>query len=229
MTEVLPAHTLLDGRFEILECLQNRPGAPTYKAKDQHTGQPVIVKSLDLSALPDWTLAEQFQAEIDFMKVLQHPRIPGFVGAFKQGEIQYLVTAFIPGQSVRQKIASGWKLNEPEAIQLAQDALDILLYLHTLAPPVIHRDIKPANVILGADEQLYLIDFGAVWKEQVSAESGSAAGTFGYMPPEQSVNQMTPASDLYALGVTLVELLSGAAPAEMPREGLHLKIGRAHV
>jgi serine/threonine protein kinase len=88
--------------------------------------------------------------------------------------------------------------------------------LHARVPPVLHRDIKPANVILRPDGAPVLVDFGAVRTVfRAAAEGGSTVvGTFGYMPFEQYMGQASPASDLYALGATLLHVITGRGPAE---------------
>jgi serine/threonine protein kinase len=88
--------------------------------------------------------------------------------------------------------------------------------LHARVPPVLHRDIKPANVILRPDGAPALVDFGAVRTVFRTAEEGGSTvvGTFGYMPFEQYMGQASPASDLYALGATLLHLITGRGPSE---------------
>ncbi len=96
-------------------------------------------------------------------------------------------------------------------------------YLHQLNPPVLHRDIKPSNLILGEDEQVYLVDFGAVQDSAVK-EGGTftVVGTYGYTAIEQFGGRAVTASDLYALGATLIHLLTGIAPADLPQKDLRI-------
>ena len=102
--------------------------------------------------------------------------------------------------------------------------LTTLAYLHGLSPPVIHRDIKPANVMLRLDGRPVLVDFGAVgdWTTRVGHGSLTVAGTVGYMAPEQAMGAAGPASDLFALGATMVHALTHCHPADLPRRGLRL-------
>jgi hypothetical protein len=110
-------------------------------------------------------------------------------------------------------------------IQLGLNLLDVLEYLHGLDPPVIHRDIKPANIIVTADGTPRLVDFGAVQAEILDETGGSTiVGTAGYVSPEQLMGRAEPASDLYALGVTLVHLLTGVPPTELPTNGFELEL-----
>lgn len=118
----------------------------------------------------------------------------------------------------------GKNLHQQQVRKIAVDVLNILVYLHQLSPPVLHRDIKPSNLILGEDEQVYLVDFGAV--QDKAAKEGATftvVGTYGYTPMEQFGGRAVPASDLYALGATLIHLLTGTAPADLPQRDLRIQ------
>jgi serine/threonine protein kinase len=93
-----------------------------------------------------------------------------------------------------------------------------------LSPAVLHRDIKPSNIIWGKNRQAYLVDFGAV-QEKAKAEGATftVVGTGGYAPPEQLWGRAVPGSDLYALGATLIHLLTGTAPVNLPQREMHLQ------
>jgi serine/threonine protein kinase len=98
-----------------------------------------------------------------------------------------------------------------------------LVYLHSQSPSVVHRDIKPNNLIWGEDDQIHLVDFGAVQAEVTAGRTMTVVGTYGYMPPEQFGGRTVPASDLYGLGTTLLFLLTGTNPGDLPRKGLQLQ------
>ena len=112
---------------------------------------------------------------------------------------------------------------------MATAILEILGYLHDRQPPVIHRDIKPSNVLLtnrsgNSAGQAYLVDFGSV--QTLAARDGGTmtiVGTYGYMPPEQFGGRTTSASDLYSLGATLIYLVTGQHPADLPQDDLRLQ------
>jgi hypothetical protein len=102
----------------------------------------------------------------------------------------------------------------------------VLAYLHGRAPPVIHRDIKPSNVLLRANGTTALIDFGGVraaWQPR-GAAGATVVGTFGYMAPEQFAGQAGPTSDLYALGATLLHLVTGHPPSDFPFDSGRIEI-----
>jgi hypothetical protein len=108
------------------------------------------------------------------------------------------------------------------ARSIAAQVLEVLFYLGCLKPPVVHRDIKPANLVLDPDGQVRLVDFGAVKEAAARASTigSTVAGTFGYMAPEVIYGTGEPRSDLYSLGMTLVTLLTGLAPTELPQKRL---------
>jgi serine/threonine protein kinase len=115
-------------------------------------------------------------------------------------------------------------LTEEQVRSIAIQLLEILTYLHSLNPPVLHRDIKPSNIIVGKDKRVYLVDFGAVADPTaVEGATFTVVGTAGYAPLEQFYGKAVPASDLYALGATLIHLLTGTAPADLPQNNLRIQ------
>ncbi len=131
---------------------------------------------------------------------------------------------YIPGQSLQEMLDQGKRFTEKQAIYLAKDILEILITLHELSPPVFHRDIKPSNLILGSDKHFYLVDFGAV-QDRAKAEGASftVVGTSGYVAPEQLWGKTVAASDLYALGATLIHMLTGVPPGDLPQRNLRVQ------
>ncbi len=116
----------------------------------------------------------------------------------------------------------GWRVSEEEVKAITRQMLDILNYLHRLNPPVIHRDIKPQNIIRNSKNRIYLVDFGAVQALYNQTFAKTFVGTLGYMPPEQFRGETCFASDLYALGATLLFLLTHRNPAELPQKRLKI-------
>jgi len=91
---------------------------------------------------------------------------------------------------------------------------------------VVHRDIKPSNILRGPDGKISLVDFGGVLDQARDKGGSTIVGTFGYMAPEQLHGQATPATDLYALGATIVALAGGIEPEDVPRKGLRMDLER---
>ena len=131
----------------------------------------------------------------------------------------YLVMDFIEGETLEDYLAKkGGKLSIAEALDIGIKLCTVLDYLHTRQPPIIFRDLKPANIMLGNNDIVYLIDFGIarLFKPGQSQDT-TAFGSVGYAPPEQHGKaRTTPGADIYSLGATLHQLLSGDDPANTP-------------
>jgi hypothetical protein len=126
------------------------------------------------------------------------------------------VQELVPGESLAAALRRGARWNETQVRDLAARVLVILEHLHGQSPPVIHRDLKPSNILRRPDGGVTLVDFGLV-RDVARPEGGStvSAGTPGYAPLEQFAGRAVPATDLYALGATLVALLARRDPADL--------------
>ena len=230
---MLQAEQILQERYQLSHQLGNNPSRQTWLAFDlaAEPRQPVIVKLLPFSPQTQWDDLKLFEREAQVLKHLNHPRIPRYRDYFSVdkeagGGLPWfgLVQDYISGSSLQQLLNSGRRFSEAEAKEIATQLLNILIYLHELSPPVLHRDIKPSNIIWREDGQVYLVDFGAV-QEKAKAEgvTFTVVGTGGYAPPEQLWGRAVSASDLYALGATLIHLLTGTAPAHLPQHRMRLQ------
>lgn len=172
-----------------------------------------------------------FERESQVLKNINHPRIPQYRDYFSVDDVEGsglrwfgLAQEYIPGGSLQQRLDTGKRFTEKEVRSIATQILQILISLHELSPPFLHRDLKPSNLILGKDNQIYLVDFGAV-QDRAKAEGATftVVGTSGYAPPEQLWGKAVPASDLYGLGATLIHLLTGISPAELPQHQMRIQ------
>ncbi len=222
---------LLKNRYELQEILGRGGFAVTYRAIDTESGEECAVKCLSFRKIEEWKTWELFEREARILKNLNHPKIPRYIDFFTQETGQdvelYLVQAYVAGKSLAQLVQEGRHFTEAEAVRLALKVCDLLNYLHSLSPPIVHRDIKPGNILLDAEDRLSLIDFGAVKDTLLSSSSQSSGaptvvGTYGYMPLEQIEGRALPQSDLYALGMTLVYILSHKEPTDIEKSGLEL-------
>lgn len=224
---------LLAQRYQLEKKLGQNAGRQTWLAQDicLSPPQPVVVKLLAFNPQMHWDELKLFERETQVLQHLNHLRIPDYRGSFtieKQlgdGLPWFgLVQDYIPGDSLQTLLDQGKRFTEADVCQIAESILEILIYMHELSPPVFHRDIKPSNLILGQDGQIYLVDFGAV-QDRATAEgvTFTVVGTSGYAPPEQLWGKVVPASDLYALGATLIHLLTGIAPADLPQHQMRLQ------
>lgn len=227
-----PGQVICD-RYQLVEKLNDNPVRQTWLATDLSSRESeaevaeVIVKLLAVEGSVQWDHVKLFEREAQVLKQLDHPQIPRYRDYFCLDEKPLwfgLVEEYIPGYSLKQLLVQGKKFSEAEIRQIAIALLDTLIYLHELSPPVLHRDIKPSNVIWGEDGEIYLVDFGAVQDKAASEGSTfTVVGTYGYTPLEQFGGRAVAASDLYALGATLIHLVTGVAPAELPQKELRLQ------
>ncbi|MDY6782537.1 MAG: serine/threonine-protein kinase [Cyanobacteriota bacterium] len=168
---------------------------------------------------------ELFEREAETLgRIGNHPQVPRLLDYFEHNRDFYLVQEYVSGNNLQQEIKRNGPLSEAGVRQFLQEILPMLQYIH--AQRVIHRDIKPANLIRRAqDKKLVLIDFGAV-KNQVNtpvanntsdqtALTSFAIGTPGFAPPEQMALRPVYASDVYAVGVTCIYLLTAKSPKDL--------------
>ncbi len=227
-----PDRPVWQQRYQLERQLSQRSGRHTYLAQDLLTSERVVIKLLLFGPDFDWADLKLFEREAQILQTLSHPAIPQYRDHFeislKGGRGLALVQTYIEAPSLQECIEQGRRFAEPEVRGLAKALLGILIYLHQLHPPVIHRDLKPSNILLGSDQQVYLVDFGSV-QAAAPREQGSytVVGSYGYMPLEQFGGRTVPASDLYSLGATLIHLLTGQHPADLPQEGSRILFEQA--
>jgi uncharacterized protein YjbI with pentapeptide repeats len=203
------------GYQAIAELGRNREaGRITYKANALLTNRQVVIKEFRFAASgANWSGFKAYEREIAIIQQISHSRIPRYLDSFETPQGFCLVQEYKNAPSLAERNS----FNPEEVKQIAVSVLEILLYLQQRVPPIIHRDIKPENILV--DEQLnaYLVDFGfARIRSEEVALSSVAAGTPGFMPPEEMFNRpLTEASDLYSLGVTLIGLLTGTRSVDI--------------
>jgi serine/threonine protein kinase len=230
---MLQVEQVLQGRYQLQKQLGNNAGRQTWLAVDlaTQTRERVIVKLLPFSPQLHWDDLKLFEREAQVLKHLNHPCIPKYRDYFSteasnSGDLPWfgLVQDYIQGDCLQQLLKKGKRFTQAGVKEIAIQLLEILIYLHQLSPAVLHRDIKPSNIIWGKNRQAYLVDFGAV-QEKAKAEGATftVVGTGGYAPPEQLWGKAVPASDLYALGATLIHLLTGTAPVDLPQRQMRLQ------
>lgn len=225
---MLEPDAVLQGRYQLKQKLGNNAARQTWLAVDSALPEnpQVVIKLLAFGGQIQWENLKLFEREAQVLKQLNHPYIPKYRDYFCLDDRSLwfaLVEDYIPGYSFKELLNQQQRFTEKQATKIAIDILNILTYLHQLNPPVLHRDIKPSNLIMGEDEQVYLVDFGAV-QDSGAKEGGTftVVGTYGYTPIEQFGGRAVQASDLYALGATLIHLLTGIAPADLPQKDFRI-------
>src|SRR6267142_3113801 len=206
----------LAGPFLILRALGGSGGRRTFLARAPD-GRQVVVKELSFANAPDAQALEAFAREARTLRELRHPRVPVYVDAFREEEGArtrlYLAYRYLDGVSLFQELEER-RYTEDEVLDLVEEVLEILRYLHGLQPPIVHRDLKPSNLIRRNDGKIALIDFGVARDLDRTLQDATMVGTVGYMPPEQLAGQVDVTCDLYALGATALHLLVRRAPWE---------------
>ena len=219
----LPANFQLRGRYLILKNVGQGGMAAVYKATDLQTKRTVAIKEMSQDGLSADDLRDalaSFRSEAEMLARLRHPNLPRVYESFSEQARHYLVMEFIEGQTLeqRQQAAGGGALPEGDVLGWARQVSAVLAYLHDQRPPIIFRDLKPANIMLAADGQIKLIDFGIARAFAPGrAHDTQVLGTPGFAPPEQYGKAQTDArADVYAFGCTLYQLLTGYDPATTP-------------
>ncbi|MBW4516597.1 MAG: pentapeptide repeat-containing protein [Timaviella obliquedivisa GSE-PSE-MK23-08B] len=220
---------LMRDRYRVLQALGQGGFGATFVAKDESLpGSPYcVIKQLRPVTTSYHVLQmarDLFQREAKTLgKIGNHPQIPRLLDYFEVNREFYLVQEYVSGSTLQQEVKRSGAFNESGIKQFLSEILPLMQYVHS--QQVIHRDLKPANIIRRSqDKKLVLIDFGAV-KDQVSpvlstaseqtALTAYAIGTPGYAPPEQMAMRPVYASDIYALGVTCLYLLTTKSPKDM--------------
>ncbi|MGK7894226.1 MAG: pentapeptide repeat-containing protein [Xenococcus sp. (in: cyanobacteria)] len=225
---------LLRNRYHLVKGLGKGGFGATFLAADLSLpGNPLcVIKQLRPNTDNPNFLSmarELFEREAKTLgKVGNHPQIPRLLDYFEDRQQFYLVQEFVKGNNLQQEVKKHGVLDEAKARQVLTEVLIILRDIH--AQKVIHRDIKPANIIRREiDNKLVLIDFGVVKNQVNTVAAGNgdqtaltafAVGTPGFAPPEQLAMRPVYASDVYALGVTCMYLMSGKAPKNIESDPL---------
>lgn len=221
---------LLHKRYKVLKGLGQGGFGATFLAVDLSLpGNPsCVIKQLrpntDVPQL--YKMAQElFEREAQTLgRIGNHPQVPTLLNYFEDDQRFYLVQEYIKGHNLQQEVRKNGPVSEAGIRQFLSEILPMIEYIHS--QEVIHRDIKPANLIRREqDKKLVLIDFGAV-KNRVNADAAAntsdqtaltafAVGTPGFAPPEQMSMRPVYASDIFALGVTCVYLMTGKSPKEL--------------
>ncbi len=206
---------ILRMRYKILERLPDGESSETYLAEDQDLGNSQCVVKKLMSPSKE----EARQLLLESLKILSqlgnHDQIPRLLAFFEEGEDFYLVKEYIAGHDLSEELIEGEQWQESEVIELLQDILEVLSFVHQRQ--VIHRNIHPKNLIRReSDRKIVMIDF----KELKTISAGDNTRTFscsseGYVPPEQAAGLPRLCSDIYAVGMIGIQALTGVDPAKL--------------
>lgn len=211
---------VFDGRYRIISRLGQGGMAAVYLAEDRELGRRVAIKILDDRHANDKAFVERFRREAQSAAGLTHPNI---VAVYDRGEAEgtsYIAMEYLDGPTLKELIQKQGPLPIPVAVDYARQILAAVGFAHRNG--IVHRDIKPHNVLVGEDGRCKVTDFGIARSgASEMTEVGSIVGTAQYLSPEQARGgPISPASDLYSVGVVLYEMLTGQVPfaGEQPLE-----------
>ena len=215
---------LLQQRYRILAQVGKGGFSAVYRAEDTlYANHPVAIKAITLSGLkPSEVIeaTEAFNREVLLLSDLKHPNLPQIYAHFSTAECWYLVMDFIEGTTLEKHLERmpGGQLPLGEVFEIGLLLCDVLAYLHSRQPAIVFRDLKPANIMFTPGGRVCLIDFGiARHFKPGQAKDTLPFGSPGYAAPEQyGKAQSTPRTDIYGLGVTLHQLISGDDPSQAP-------------
>jgi serine/threonine-protein kinase len=207
--------------YQVLKTLGQGGMGTTYLARDVIQNQLVVLKAMNADMAQLAKAQELFAREVRILQGLKHGGIPRYYDSFSEAGKTYLVMELVHGVNLEQWVRQRGAVSQQEAVGWMVQLCEILAYLHGLTPPLVHRDVKPANVMArNRDRTLVLLDFGAV--KEVGTPYGTRIGAEGYTAPEQDRGQPCPQSDLFAIGPTLIYLLTGNSPVQYYRFDHHI-------
>lgn len=221
------------GNYEVLGLIARGGMGVVYKVRQTNLNRIVALKTLLAGQLASLEEVQRFHTEAEAAARLDHPNIVPIYEVGEQNKIHFFSMGYIEGESLAQRLTRG-----PFAPRQAAELMEIIAgavhYAH--GKGVIHRDLKPANVLIDAGGQPRITDFGLA--RQVDSErsltgTGQVLGTPGYLAPEQATanSEITPATDVYALGAILYQLLTGRPPfqADNPIDTIYQTINNEPV
>lgn len=211
MTEI---GTVLEGKYEIVKEIGRGGMSVVYLAMDMRLRKNWAVKEIKKQGRDknDEIAVNSLLTEANLMKRFNHPALPRIVDIIDNGTTIYVVMDYIEGQSLDVVLKDFGVQSEEDVIKWAKQICDALSYLHSQKPPVIYRDMKPSNLMLD-DGNIKIIDFGIAreYKEENLADT-KVLGTKGFASPEAYSGQTDARSDIFSLGMTMHNLLTGVYP-----------------
>ena len=217
---------IVDGRYQIIKRLGKGGFAHTYLAKNLTApGTPQCVVKQLRPKVEHPRMLQLFNLEAAILNRFQHSQIPQMLECFEHQGDRFMVQDFVAGDDLSKEFTIGHQWSEAKVVRFLTEMLQVVGYVHQ--QQAIHRDIKPANIIRRWDNgQLCLIDFGAVQDLDSDALEVTIVGTPGYHAPEQARGNATFSSDIYALGMTAIQFLTGHYPLHLPKDETQAVIWR---
>lgn len=204
---------ILNNRYELERKIGEGGMARVYLGRDLRLNRQVAIKTLHEHYAADLTFLQRFHHEAQAAAGLRHPCIVNVYDVGQDGDIHYIVMEYVEGSDLKSLILRNGPLPIDHAVAIAEDVAEGLEAAHRMG--MVHRDVKPQNILVSPSGEVKITDFGIAKSSLSTAltETGVTFGTADYLSPEQARGfSATPRSDIYALGVTLYEMLTGRLP-----------------
>ena len=212
MTLDLVGQVLL-GQYRVDAFVASGGMGAVYRVWDLKRNVPLAMKVLHSELAEDPSVFKHFQREARALQKLAHPNIVPFYGLYQTLDMAFLMERFVDGPNLKDvlKQNKGKTLPTETMLTYMKSLCSALGYAHVNG--VVHCDVKPGNVMIDRGGNIYLTDFGIARHAESSTTTIGVAGTAAYMPPEQILGELvTPATDVYALGIVLYEMVTGGRP-----------------
>lgn len=208
---LLRAGTTLNNRYEILSTVGTGGMADVYRARDTVLKRLVAIKVLKEEFSSDAGFVAKFRREAQAVGALNHPNIVGVFDVGEQNGMYYIVMELVEGINLKKYIEKIGAMDEREAVEVAMQVAKGLEAAHDQG--IIHRDIKPQNIIISREGKIKVADFGIARMAATETSTTSTMGSVHYISPEQARGGACDArSDIYSLGITLYEMVTGEVP-----------------
>ena len=218
---------IFNNRYQLLGEIGQGGLAEVYRAQDVALGRLVAVKALRREYVADPAFLVRFHREAQNAARLLHPNIVAIYDFGQDQERPYIVMEYVPGRDLRARLQEVGSLPMKQAVDISIQVCAGVGYAHRAG--LVHGDLKPGNVLITLEEQVKVVDFGlarALGESAMDEEGELVWGTPAYFAPEQaSGGQVTAATDVYAIGVMLYEMLTG----QLPFLGSDLEVARKHL
>jgi serine/threonine-protein kinase len=205
---------LIADRYELEELVGTGGMSSVFRARDRQLERRVAIKILHEHYADDPEYLERFRREARAVARLSHPNIVTVIDRGDDGGRQYIVFEHVEGENLKELVLRSGRLPVRRALELVLAVADGLAFAH--AQGLVHRDVKPQNVLLSREGDVKVTDFGiarSLHVEHGVTQTGTVLGTGEYLAPEQASGKpVSPATDVYSLGVVLWELLAGDVP-----------------
>ena len=208
---ILSAGTMLQDRYEILEKIGSGGMSEVYKAKCHKLNRLVAIKVLKSEFTSDAGFVSKFKMEAQAAAGLSHPNIVNIYDVVDDGDLHFIVMELVEGITLKSYIKKKGRLDARETIGIAIQVAQGIEAAHE--QHIIHRDIKPQNMLISMDGKVKVADFGIARAVSSQTMNSTVVGTVHYISPEQARGGFSDErSDLYSLGITMYEMVTGRVP-----------------